>query len=166
MSDESNTNTAEGPSGTGKSQTTASPPQGYGSWGQSGLPPSLGPSDEEVDAWAEQEHLRRQAWLAGPSAEEKHEWRRQERIRRLASLGFGPEPGFGGGSTSEASRDRRALSKRYARDAQLATEGLGLLLATLPFRMIAELVNAGQEWEEDYPSGQRRRIPLYDDEPR
>jgi hypothetical protein len=142
----------------------SSGPVGYSREGSGGTFPSLGPTDDEVAAWAEQEHARRQAWLAGPSEEEKHEWRRQERQRRLVRLGyagaFDPErePSYG------SPRDSRRLSKRYARDAQLATEGLGLLLATLPFRMLAELVSAGREWEEDYPQGQRRRVPLYDDD--
>jgi hypothetical protein len=139
-------------------------PAGYSSEDSVGAFPSLGPTDEEVVAWAEREHARRQAWLAGPSDEEKHEWRRQERQRRLVRLGyagaFDPEREPSHGSP----RDSRRLSKRYARDAQLATEGLGLLLATLPFRMLAELVSAGREWEEDYPEGLRRRVPLYDDD--
>lgn len=150
--------------GSGSEHRQSRPPESYSSWDPAGAQQSLGPSDDEVNAWAEQEHARRQAWLAGPSEDEKHEWRRQERQRRLVRLGLAgafapdPEPSLG------APRDSRRLSKRYARDAQLATEGLGLLLATLPFRMLAELVSAGREWEEDYPQGQRRRVPLYDDE--
>ena len=138
-------------------------PEGYGQDPYAGHP-ALGPTNEEANAWAEQEHRRRQAWLAGPSEEEKHEWRRQERQRRLARLGQAAESEFRGSPPYGSARDSRMLSRRYARDAQLATEGLGLLLATLPFRMLAELVSAGHEWEEDSPQGQRRRVPLYDDE--
>jgi hypothetical protein len=148
----------------GQSQFSKTGPGGYPGWNPADPVDTLAPTDEEVNAWAEQEHQRRQAWLEGPSEEEKQEWRRREIGRRLARAAhdgdFGPEwqPEYA------AHDDRRRLSRRYARDAQLATEGLGLLLATLPFRMLAELVNAGREWEEDYPSSKRRRVPLYDDD--
>lgn len=56
-------------------------------------PPESGP--EEIEAWADRERGRRQAWLAGPTEEEKHEWAR--RYRRRASVGLeesrlGPAP--------------------------------------------------------------------------
>ena len=37
------------------------------------------PTDPEVDAWAEREKNRREAWLAGPSDAEKREWSRRQR---------------------------------------------------------------------------------------
>lgn len=48
---------------------------------------ALAPTQEEVDAWAEREHARRQAWIAGPTELEKHEWAR--RCARRAAFGFG-----------------------------------------------------------------------------
>jgi hypothetical protein len=47
---------------------------------------SFEPDPEEIAAWAEREHGRRQAWLAGPGDEEKQEWAR--RYRRRASIGL------------------------------------------------------------------------------
>lgn len=160
-----NDDDAPDPAGTGQSRSAHSSPEGFSDWwDRVDGPPGIGPTDDEVAAWAEQEHLRRQAWLSGPTDEEKHEWRRRERQRRLARLGYANEAEPIGDLLRLAQDDRRRLSRRYAREAQLATEGLGLLLATLPFRMIAELVSAGREFEEDYSQPQRRRVPLYDDD--
>jgi hypothetical protein len=47
---------------------------------------SAEPEPEEIAAWADREHRRRQAWLAGPGEEEKQAWAR--RYRRRASLGL------------------------------------------------------------------------------
>lgn len=46
----------------------------------------LPPTPEEIEAWADGEHKRREAWLTGPSPEEKEEWSR--RYRRRAALGL------------------------------------------------------------------------------
>lgn len=46
----------------------------------------LPPTPEEVEAWVNSEHKRREAWLAGPSQEEKEDWAR--RYRRRAALGL------------------------------------------------------------------------------
>jgi hypothetical protein len=43
-----------------------------------------GPQEEDVDAWAEEERRRRQAWLNGPSDFEKQRWARREGRRRAA----------------------------------------------------------------------------------
>jgi len=48
---------------------------------------ALAPTQEEVAAWAEREHARRQAWIAGPTELEKQEWAR--RCARRAAFGFG-----------------------------------------------------------------------------
>ncbi|HXK24730.1 MAG TPA: hypothetical protein VMS55_18815, partial [Myxococcota bacterium] len=48
---------------------------------------ALAPTQEEVDAWAEREHARRQAWIGGPTELEKQEWAR--RCERRAAFGFG-----------------------------------------------------------------------------
>jgi hypothetical protein len=47
---------------------------------------TLEPGPEEIAAWAEREHRRREAWLAGPGEEEQQEWAR--RYRRRASFGL------------------------------------------------------------------------------
>ena len=68
----------------GQSQFSKTGPGGYPGWNPADPVDTLAPTDEEVNAWAEQEHQRRQAWLEGPSEEEKQEWRRREIGRRLA----------------------------------------------------------------------------------
>lgn len=122
------------------------------------------PSADEVEAWAERERQRRQAWLNGPSDEEKRDWYLRERERRLmqAESAYGPPRRSAAPPWQEPPDERRALQQRYARDAQLATEGLGLWLTTWPFRVLAGLTSAGREWEEDYLPPRRRRVPLYD----
>jgi hypothetical protein len=52
----------------------------------------LEPAPEEISAWAEREHRRREAWLAGPGEEEKRDWARDFRSR--ASRGPFGEPVF------------------------------------------------------------------------
>ena len=39
-------------------------------------------SETDIAAWAEREHKRRQAWLEGPDEEEKQAWADAERLRR------------------------------------------------------------------------------------
>jgi hypothetical protein len=127
---------------------------------------SAGPSEAEVNAWAESVRSRRQAWLDGPTEEEKVEWYRRERARRLARPEFEPEPraGFGGPPGLDPYEERRRVERRYMREVRLAAEGLGVLIATLPFRTWATLVANGQEWEEEYLRPTRRRwVPFYDD---
>ena len=127
---------------------------------------SAEPTESEVDAWAESVRLKRHAWLDGPTEEEKVEWYRRERARRLARLEFEPESrgGFGGPPRADAYDERRRIERRYIREVRLAAEGLGVLLATLPFRTWANLVANGQEWEEEYLRPTRRRwVPFYDD---
>jgi hypothetical protein len=128
---------------------------------------SIGPTDAEIEAWAERVRLRRQAWVDGPTDEEKHEWQRRERMRRLARLEFETESraGNGGPTGLDPYEERLHLQRRYVREARLATQGLGVWMATMPFRVLAELVTAGREWEEEYLRPTRRRwIPFYDDE--
>jgi hypothetical protein len=129
--------------------------------------PTIGPTEAEVEAWAERVRLRRQSWVDGPTDEERHEWQRRERARRLARLEFESESGLGNGGPPRLDPDeeRRRLQRRYVRDARLATQGLGVYMATWPFRMLAELVNAGREWEDEYLRPTRRRwIPFYDED--
>ena len=49
--------------------------------------PDLGPTDAEVEAWAQQERERREAWLHGPTSAQKSDWAVRERGRRLADRG-------------------------------------------------------------------------------
>jgi hypothetical protein len=125
------------------------------------------PTEVEVEAWAERVRMRRQAWVDGPTEEEKHEWLRRERMRRQARLGIEAEvrPGNGASTGYDPYDERRRLQRRYVREVRLATEGLGVWMATLPFRALAELVTAGREFEEESLRPARRRwVPFYDED--
>jgi hypothetical protein len=113
----------------------------------------LGPSDEEVEAWAERERERRRAWLEGPTAQERAAWARRERLRRMAELGPVPH------AAAAARRGRR-----YGRETMLATEGAVSLFSRWSRRALAELVHAGLEWEDEVATKPRRRIRLDDEE--
>ena len=102
--------------------------------------PALEPSQAEIDAWAERERVRRQAWLSGPSEEERADYARHLRQRRLAEA-------FDEGEVMLQERMRQGL--RYSREAQLATEGAISLFFRWSQRTFAELVKAGREWEEE-----------------
>ena len=128
---------------------------------------SLGPTEAEVENWAERVRLRRQAWVDGPTEEEKQEWQRRERARRAARMESEAEPGSGNGDRTRPDpyEERLRLQRRYAREVRLATEGLGARIATWPFRVLADLVVTGREWEEGSLGPARRRwIPFYDDD--
>jgi len=128
---------------------------------------SLGPTAAEIEAWAERVRLRRQAWVDGPTEDEKQEWQRRERARRVARMEGEAEsgPGNGGSARFDPYEERRRLQARYMREVRLATEGVGALFVTLPFRALAELVVAGREWEEGFMRPARRRwIPFNDDD--
>jgi hypothetical protein len=155
---------SEQPKTTGKGEARGEPLSAQGP----GIEISVEPTQEEVEAWAERVRKRRQAWVDGPTEEERHEWLRRERMRRLARLGIGAEAGPGNGVSAgyEPYDDRRHIQKRYVREVRLAAEGLGVLMATLPFRALAELVAAGREFEEETLHPARRRwVPFYDEEP-
>jgi hypothetical protein len=119
-------------------------------------PDPLEPSEAEIEAWAERERKRREAWPSGPTAEEKALWAWRERERRLAAReGLGEPP-----SLRNASR----LLQRSARQLQLAVEGAVSLMLNLSLRdTMNQLVRAGQEWEADVtrqpPRG--RRVPSH-----
>ena len=49
-------------------------------------PMALEPTDAELDAWAERERKRREAWLKGPTADERAAYARRVRERRLMEL--------------------------------------------------------------------------------
>src|SRR5262245_20226066 len=116
---------------------------------------SLEPTQAEIDAWAERERARRQAWLAGPSEDERAEYASLVRERRMAEA-------FDEGEHRLQEGMRQGL--HYGREAQLATEGAMTLLFRWSRRTFAELVKAGREWEEDRATPPaRRRIRREDD---
>jgi hypothetical protein len=143
--------------------TRSAPPAGE----TAGSETLVEPTEIEVEAWAERVRMRRQAWVDGPTEEEKHEWLRRERMRRQARLGIEAEarPGNGASTGYDPYDERRRLQRRYVREVRLATEGLGVWMATLPFRALAELVTAGREFEEESLRPARRRwVPFYDED--
>jgi hypothetical protein len=117
--------------------------------------PALEPSPEEINAWAERERARRQAWLSGPSEEERAEYATHLRQRRLAEA-------FDEGEVMLQERMRQGL--RYSREAQLATEGAISLFFRWSQRTFAELVKAGRDWEEETNLPRiARRVRMDDD---
>jgi hypothetical protein len=116
---------------------------------------ALEPSPAEIDAWAERERARRQAWLAGPSEEERAEYASHLRQRRLAET-------FDEGEAMLQERMRQGL--RYSREAQLAAEGAMSLFYRWSQRTFTELVKAGREWEEDTALPRLPRRVRMDDE--
>ena len=46
----------------------------------------LGPSDDEVDAWAAKEKKRRESWTEGPTEREKTIWALSEHQRRSSGM--------------------------------------------------------------------------------
>ena len=115
----------------------------------------LEPTPEEINAWAERERARRQAWLAGPNDQERADYAAHLRQRRLAET-------FDEGEAMLQERMRQGL--RYGRDAQLATEGAISLFFRWSQRTFAELVKAGREWEEDTNLPRLPRRVRMDDE--
>ena len=150
-----------------KAETGETPPNQSSSTQASDPGVSIGPTEAEIENWAHQKRLRRQAWVDGPTEEEKLEWYRRERARRLARLEIDSEIESISGTSigRDQYEDRRRLERGYLREARLATEGLAVTLATLPFRVMADLVATGREWERETLHPTRRRwIPFYDDE--
>ena len=114
--------------------------------------PTVDPTDAEIDAWAERERQRRQAWAAGPSSEERAAYARRERERRLARIG-----------RSDASDLAREML-RYPREMQLAAEGMFAIAWKWSRRQMIEFIKAGREWEDEMMAATgRRRVPLDDD---
>ena len=115
----------------------------------------LGPSEAEIDAWADRERARRQAWLDGPSATERAEYAQHVRQRRVAEA-------FDEGELRLEEGVRTGL--RYGRETQLAMEGAMTLFYRWSRRTFADLVRAGREWEEDTALPRaRRRVPMDDE---
>jgi hypothetical protein len=113
------------------------------------------PTEAEIDAWAERERARRQAWLAGPSEDERAEYAKRVRQRRLSDT-------FDEGERRLQETMRDGL--HYGREGQLAAEGAMSLFYRWSRRTFAELVKAGREWEEDTALPRtRRRVPMDDE---
>ena len=119
--------------------------------------PDVGPTDAEIEAWAQHERQRRESWLRGPTQAQKSDWAARERGRRLAELS-----GQGSAPRASSGEPRLFLVQRYAREAQLAAEGAFSLMLNLSMReMFDQLIRAGREWEDEYSSRpSRRRIAL------
>jgi hypothetical protein len=117
--------------------------------------PALEPSQAEIDAWAEREKARRQAWLSGPTEDERAQYAKHVRQRRLAQA-------FDEGEFRL--QESMRLGLHYGREAQLAAEGAMSLFYRWSRRTMAELVKAGRDWEEDTALPRaRRRVPMDDD---
>jgi hypothetical protein len=109
---------------------------------------AVGPTADEINAWAERERKRRQEWMAGPTADEKLAWARREKRRRLRGTAGGREARFA------FPPDERTLS-----ELELALEGMGVLFATWPFQLFDMLTRLGRDFERrtvSRPSGRRR----------
>ncbi len=119
----------------------------------------IGPTDAEVDAWAEQERERREAWLQGPTEAQRSDWAARERTRRLAE-GSGSLRGVA--ARLAPGESPLFFMQRYAREAQLAAEGAMSMMINVSVRdVFDQLVRAGRDWEDEYTSRPaRRRIAL------
>jgi len=119
-----------------------------------------------VEAWAERERRRRQAWLDGPSEEEKERWARRQRRRRRSHDDWDDRPvdRRRDDDDDEDDEDLRDRADRLRREAILAAEGALDYAMRWPFRAWSHLVRAGRDWEdEDFQPRRRRRISYYDD---
>jgi hypothetical protein len=120
-------------------------------------PVMLEPTDAEVDEWADRERRRRQAWLEGPSPDERAAFARRERDRRLSRVGDDDRDVF--------FADRARIMLRTPREMQLAAEGAMSLFLQWSRKTMADFIEAGREWEDQFTRADRRgRVPIDDDE--
>jgi hypothetical protein len=120
----------------------------------------VGPTDSEIEAWAQRERERREAWLRGPTQTQKSDWAAREHSRRVG------EKSLQTASPRWAPAENPFyLMQRYAREAQLACEGaVSLALSHSVRDVLDQLVQAGRDWEDEYTSRPaRRRIALDSD---
>jgi hypothetical protein len=123
-------------------------------------PALLEPTQSEIDAWAAQERIRREAWLNGPTADQKAAWARRERERRMLERDVSDVRG--------GVRDSSRLVQRYVREMQLAAEGaVSLFFNSSPSEVFNNLVQAGRDWEEEFTNQppRRKRVKLEPDTP-
>lgn len=122
-----------------------------------------GPTDEEVDKWAHREQQRRRAWASGPTSTERDAYA----SRHFSYSGsYGPQGGsYGpqGGSYGPEDESYWDAMDRMRSDAYVAAEGVWSWLTEAPYRLWADAVSSGRQWEEGYGRPlRRRRISLYD----
>ena len=106
----------------------------------------IGPTPDEIEAWAERERRRRQSWVEGPTDRERLSWARHKRMRRLERDRVG-----------EA--NWREPRTRSGREFQLAAQGAAAEFLAFPFRLFDLLVESGRQFER----APRRRPDLDDD---
>jgi hypothetical protein len=107
------------------------------------------PTQEEVDAWAEEERRRRRAWLAGPTENEKRRWIRKQTGRFWEGMSGRWEP----------DRELVDSAERLLRDAELAAKGSIDVLLRAPFALWSYLVRSGRRFEQEgYEPPPRRRV--------
>jgi hypothetical protein len=115
-----------------------------------------GPTEAEIEEWAERERKRRQEWLSGPTPAEREAYAQAQRERGQAD---------GSGAAARAAELARQ-GGRHMRESQLAAEGAVLMMTRWSRRAFAELMQAGREWEEEaIKPDAKRRIRLDDDTP-
>jgi hypothetical protein len=125
---------------------------------ESGLAAS-GPTDAEVDEWAEREAERRRRWVEGPTDAERREWARSRAVRRSA-----PRRSARLSSVSEPGDPLEDRVYSIRRETDLASKGAWQWMMDAPYWTWAQLVDAGRRWEEGYEATERpRRIRLYAD---
>jgi hypothetical protein len=115
-----------------------------------------GPTDEEVDAWAEHERKRRERWLAGPTEREKSAWARQHRTRTRRRVDSYYD--------SSGEPDIDPTVRRFWRENELATKGVLDYFYNGPLYVWSRLVRAGRNLEEEgfFPRV-TPRVSFYDD---
>ncbi len=116
----------------------------------------VGPTEAEIDEWAERERKRREAWLSGPTAAEREAYAQRLRERQYVE----------GTSAAARAAELARQGGRHMRESQLAAEGAVLMMTRWSRRAFAELMRAGREWEEEaIRPDAKRRIRLDDDIP-
>jgi hypothetical protein len=117
--------------------------------------------ESDVDAWAERERKRRQAWVDGPSEEEKREWAKAERRRRTRD----DLEDFVYDEAEENADEVRRILVRMQRNASPALVMLANMLFDAPHRTVGGLLHEAREWDEErYGPPGRRRVHLDDDD--
>ena len=113
-------------------------------------------TEADVESWAAAEKRRRQAWLEGPNDEEKQAWADRERLRRLSGLPIDPA------DVDNMIAEGRRVSDRIQRDLSLALAGAASQIVHSPYRLLGSLMRAGRDLEDEYytPRRRSRRVPM------
>lgn len=115
----------------------------------------LGPSPDDIEAWAAREHRRRQEWVNGPTERERLMWARRERLRRI-------ERETRDSACGPSRPDPGRTSSQSAREFQLAAQGAAAELLSFPFRLFDAFVASGRDVER--ASSRPRDLRDFDDE--